>query len=46
MGFVEADSWAMGVHKWLNVPYDSGVAVVRDPKFFGERCRSAGHIFF
>lgn len=31
-GFSEADSWATDPHKWLNVPYDSGVALVRDPE--------------
>jgi glutamate/tyrosine decarboxylase-like PLP-dependent enzyme len=30
-GIAGADSWATDAHKWLNVPYDCGLAFVRDP---------------
>lgn len=31
-GVEGADSWATDGHKWLNVPFDSGFAFVRDPQ--------------
>ncbi|HEX8532911.1 MAG TPA: aminotransferase class V-fold PLP-dependent enzyme [Allosphingosinicella sp.] len=31
-GVAQADSWATDCHKWLNVPYDSGVAIIAHPE--------------
>ena len=30
-GVERADSWATDGHKWLNTPYDCGMAITRDP---------------
>jgi glutamate/tyrosine decarboxylase-like PLP-dependent enzyme len=37
-GFASADSWAIDCHKWLNVPYDSGIAIVRQEEHLRRAC--------
>ncbi|HSK59455.1 MAG TPA: pyridoxal-dependent decarboxylase, partial [Actinomycetospora sp.] len=46
-GVARADSWAVDAHKGLNVPYDCGMAVVRDgPALSGALSTSAAYLGF
>jgi glutamate/tyrosine decarboxylase-like PLP-dependent enzyme len=40
-GHDRADSWAVDLHKWLNVPYDSGAAITRDAANHADAMRLA-----
>jgi glutamate/tyrosine decarboxylase-like PLP-dependent enzyme len=46
LGADGADSWATDAHKWLNVPYDSGIVIIRDREMHRglktTRCAYAG----
>ena len=44
-GYADANSWATDAHKWLNVPYDSGVVFVREPQHLrGAMSMSAAYL--
>jgi glutamate/tyrosine decarboxylase-like PLP-dependent enzyme len=44
-GIERADSWAVDAHKWLNVPYDEGMAIVADPEMHVAAMRIAAPYF-
>ncbi len=44
-GIERADSWATDAHKWLNVPYDSGIVFVREKaSLFAAMSATAAHL--
>jgi glutamate/tyrosine decarboxylase-like PLP-dependent enzyme len=44
-GYAGADSWAIDCHKWLNVPYDSGIAIVRQDEHLRRACALSAAYF-
>jgi glutamate/tyrosine decarboxylase-like PLP-dependent enzyme len=44
-GFHEADSWSTDGHKWPNVGYDCGIALVRDPRHLRSAMATASSYF-
>ncbi len=41
-GYTDADSWALDAHKWLNAPYDCGIALVADPDALADAMSISG----
>lgn len=35
-GFEKADSWSVDAHKWMNVPYDCAIALVKDAQMLSD----------
>jgi glutamate/tyrosine decarboxylase-like PLP-dependent enzyme len=45
-GVESADSWATDAHKWLNVPYDSGIAICAHPEAHRAAMTAGGASYF